>query len=91
MRTTDWNGELESITVVDNTWNRYTAKEKIQVVIDMDESWRETKCRERPEWMNRKKKRMWKKVKGKTLTEEYKEADKNVTTLLHNAKTQKEV
>ncbi len=41
MRTTDWNGELESITV-DDKWN--TSKEKIQVVIVKEISWRETKC-----------------------------------------------
>jgi len=50
-------------------------------------------CRGRPCWMNReilatirRKKRLWRQVRGGGLTEEYREADKKVKNLIRNAK-----
>jgi hypothetical protein len=68
-------------------------KEKINSGIENNVPWKEISCRGRPVWMNReimrairKKKRLWKNVKGKTITAKYMVVDKNAKRWIRNAK-----
>ncbi len=66
-------------------------KKKIQDTIDKNVPWREINGRGRPTQMSkevtvaiRKKKRLFKKVKGNSITQEYVEAEKKAKKLIRN-------
>ncbi len=86
----DWDSELQEKTTK-SMWT--TFKEHIQAATNRNVPWRTIHCRGRAVWMTReimrairRKKRLWKKVKGKAMTGEYREADKKVRNLIRNAK-----
>jgi hypothetical protein len=61
--------------------------------VDRNVPWREVKNKGRAAWMTReimrairRKKRLWRKVKGGNITEEYREADRKVKKLNRNSK-----
>jgi hypothetical protein len=90
MRGVDWKRELHGLTV-DRTWT--VLKRKVEATVKKNVPLRMEACRGRPCWMNReilatirRKKRLWRQVRGGGLTEEYREADKKVKNLIRNAK-----
>jgi hypothetical protein len=73
------------------TWE--VLKGRIHATIENNVPWKEINGRGRPVWMTkevmaaiRRKKRLWKKTKGKTVTPEYREADKRAKNLIRKAK-----
>jgi hypothetical protein len=90
MRGMDWKRELHGLTV-DPMWT--VLKRKVEATVKKNVPLRMEACRGRPCWMSReilaairRKKRLWRQVRGGGLTEEYREADKRVENLIRNAK-----
>ncbi len=90
MRGVNWKRELHGLTV-DRMWT--VLKRKVEATVKKNVPLRMEACRGRPCWMNReilaairRKKRLWRQVRGGGLTEEYREADKKVKNLIRNAK-----
>jgi len=86
----DWRQELTGLTT-DRMWA--VLKRKVDAAVAKHVPERIEACRGRPCWMNqqilaaiRRKKRLWRKVRGGLITEEYKEEDKKVKNLIRNAK-----
>jgi hypothetical protein len=86
----EWKEELEGLSV-EEMWKKLT--EKMSEVTEKNVPWREVHAKGRAAWMTReimrairRKKRLWKKVKGGTITEEYRDADKKVKKLIRNSK-----
>jgi hypothetical protein len=85
-----WSKELKELSVQD-MWRKFT--EKMNETTERNVPWREVHARGRAAWMTReimrairRKKRLWRKVKGGEVTEEYREADKKVKRLIRNSK-----
>ncbi len=72
-------------------------KAKITATVKKNVPMKTLKSKGRPRWMSqeilaaiRRKKRLWKMVKGKEVTEEYREVDRRVKKMIRNAKRKME-
>jgi hypothetical protein len=90
MRGVIWKRELHGLTV-DCMWA--VLKRKVETTVKENVPLRMEACRGRPCWINReilaalrRKKRLWRQVRGGGLTKEYREADKKMKNLIRNAK-----
>jgi hypothetical protein len=101
-RKADWQGMRSNLSKVDwhrelcgkradRMWE--TFKRKINTVVKEFVPTRVTTCRGKPVWMSReimaalkKKKRIWRRDRGRGISEEYREADKKAKSLIRNAK-----
>jgi hypothetical protein len=86
----DWRRELEGLTV-NRMWE--TLRRKVDKAVKKHVPTRLQSCRGRPMWMTReimaalsRKKKMWRKVKGSGITDEYRKLDKEVKKKIRNAK-----
>jgi hypothetical protein len=90
MRGVNWKRELNGLTL-DRMWA--VLKRKVEATVKKNVFLRMEACRGRPCWMNReilaairRKKRLWRQVRGGGLTEKYREVDKKVKNLIRNEK-----
>jgi hypothetical protein len=90
MRTGSWLQDLKK-SGADRAWS--ILKDKVEEVIQKHVPERRKRNSNRPAWMTqeilravRKKKRIWRSIRGGQVTEEYKEAEKKVKNLIRNSK-----
>jgi hypothetical protein len=90
MRMGNWLQDLKK-SGADRAWN--ILKDKVEEVIQKHVPQRRKRNSNRPAWMTqeilravRKKKRIWRSIRGGQVTEEYKEAEKKVKNLIRNSK-----
>jgi hypothetical protein len=90
MRTGNWLHELKNSGAA-RAWD--ILRDKVEDVIQKYVPVRRKKNSNRPAWMTqeilravRRKKRIWRKIRGGQITEEYKEAEKKVRNLIRNLK-----
>ena len=86
----NWQRVLSDLSV-EEKWNFFKAK--VTYTVKKNVPTRKVNSKGRPAWMTReimaairRKKTLWSRVKGGTITEEYREADKAVKRLIRNAK-----
>jgi hypothetical protein len=90
MRMGNWLQDLKK-SGADRAWN--ILKDKVEEVIQKHVPQRRKRNSNRPAWMTqeilravRKKKRIWRSIRGGQVTEEYREAEKKVKNLIRNSK-----
>jgi hypothetical protein len=90
MRTGKWLQDLKK-SGADRAWG--ILRDKVEEVIQKHVPARRKRNSNRPAWMTqeilravRRKKRIWRSIRGGQITEEYKEAEKKVKNLIRNSK-----
>jgi hypothetical protein len=86
----DWHTELRGLTA-DRMWERF--KKKINKTVKKNVPTRLVSSRGRPVWMSgdimaaiKKKKRLWRRDRGRGLSDEYKDMEKKVKNMIRSAK-----
>ncbi len=86
----DWHMELRGLTA-DRMWERF--KKKISKTVKKNVPTRLVSSRGRPVWMSsdimatiKRKKRLWRRDRGRGISEECKEMEKRVKNMIRNAK-----
>ena len=86
----DWHTELRGLTA-DRMWEKF--KKKISKTVKKNVPTRLVSSRGRPVWMSseimaaiKRKKRLWRRDRGRGISEEYKEMEKSVKNMIRNAK-----
>jgi len=86
----DWHRELRGLTA-DRMWEKF--KNKLSSTIKKNVPTRQISSRGRPVWMSsdimaaiKRKKRLWRRDRGRGISEEYKEMERKVKNMIRNAK-----